>query len=77
MSSALYHVTDSTAVRETRMARVQEVCCVCGAVEGIGTLLPHVREGEVWFCAGCRGGLPPDEVAHVLQEVALRGVPLS
>jgi hypothetical protein len=53
------------------------VCCVCGAVAGPDKALSYVRKEDAWFCDDCWNTLPPHEVEQNVQEIALRGVPLS
>ena len=59
-----------------REARGQ-VCCACGAVEGAGRAVYYLRKRDAWFCEDCWQALPQSEVTRLVQEVALRGVPLS
>lgn len=54
-----------------------QVCCACGAVEGAGRAVHYLRKRDAWFCGDCWHALPQSEVTRLVQEVALRGVPLS
>lgn len=54
-----------------------QVCCACGAVEGAGRAVHYLRKRDAWFCGDCWQALPQAEVTRLVQEVALRGVPLS
>ena len=66
------------AVEELRPAgHTGQVCAACGAIEGEDTAARYVRHGEAWFCLDCWRGLPEAQVARVVQEVALQGVPVS
>jgi hypothetical protein len=66
------------AVEELRPAEhTGQVCAACGAIEGDDTSVRYVRHGDAWFCLDCWRGLPEAQVAKVVQEVALQGVPVS
>jgi hypothetical protein len=66
------------AVEELRPAgHTGQVCAACRAIEGEATAVRYVRHGEAWFCLECWRGLPEAQVAQVVQEVALQGVPVS
>jgi hypothetical protein len=53
-----------------------QVCCACAAIAGTDTAVSYRRKKDSWFCGACWHALPPAEVARLVQEVALRGVPL-
>jgi hypothetical protein len=53
------------------------VCCACGARAGTEKAVPYLRKRDAWFCAECWRTLRPAAVARLVQEVDLRGVPLS
>jgi hypothetical protein len=53
-----------------------QVCCACAASAGTDTAVSYRRKKDAWFCGACWHALPPAEVARLVQEVALRGVPL-
>jgi hypothetical protein len=63
------------AERRAAEARGQ-VCCACAAIAGTDTAVSYLRKQDAWFCGACWHALPPAEVARLVQEVALRGVPL-
>ena len=63
------------AERRSAEARGQ-VCCACAAIAGTDTAVSYRRKKDAWFCGACWHALPPAEVARLVQEVALRGVPL-
>jgi hypothetical protein len=66
------------AVEELRpAAHTGQVCAACGAIEGDETTVRYVRHDQAWFCLDCWRGLPEAQVAQVVQEVALQGVPVS
>jgi hypothetical protein len=54
-----------------------QVCHACGRIEGAASTQDWTRQGDASFCSACWRQLPADEVQCVVQEVALRGVPLS
>jgi hypothetical protein len=54
-----------------------QVCCACGAIEGTDKAVYYLRKKDAWFCGDCWRALPQSEVAHLVQEAALRGVPFS
>ncbi len=53
-----------------------QVCCACAAIAGTDKAVSYLRKRDAWFCGGCWHALPQAEVARLVQEVALRGVPL-
>jgi hypothetical protein len=54
-----------------------QVCHACGRIEAPALARDWQRLGDASFCSACWGQLPADAVHGVVQEVALRGVPLS
>ena len=54
-----------------------QVCHACGRIEAAASARHWRRQGDATFCSACWRQLPADEVQCVVQEVALRGVPLS
>jgi hypothetical protein len=53
------------------------VCHACGRIEAAASARDWRRLGDASFCSACWRQLPADAVQRVVQEVALRGVPLS
>jgi len=58
-------------------SQAQQICCACDAIKGVDDGTPYAREGDARFCADCWRRLPAAEIARMVREVALRGVPLS
>jgi hypothetical protein len=54
-----------------------QVCHACGRIEAVASTWDWTRQGDASFCSACWRQLPADAVQCVVQEVALRGVPLS
>jgi hypothetical protein len=54
-----------------------QVCHACGRIEAVASARDWQRQGDASFCSACWRQLPADAVRCVVQEVALRGVPLS
>jgi hypothetical protein len=54
-----------------------QVCHACGRIEAATSAWDWTRQGDASFCSACWRQLPVDAVQGVVQEVALRGVPLS
>jgi hypothetical protein len=54
-----------------------QVCDACGRIEAAALTRDWTRQGDASFCSACWRQLPAAEVQGVVQEVALRGVPLS
>jgi hypothetical protein len=63
---------------ETRLLAVCDpICCACGAAAQTHEDMPYVRQQDAWFCAGCWNRLSAAEIEGTVQDIALRGVPLS
>jgi hypothetical protein len=54
-----------------------QVCNACGRIEAAASARDWQRQGDASFCCACWRQLSADTVQWVVQEVALRGVPLS
>ena len=54
-----------------------QVCHACGRIEAVASARDWTRQSDAFFCSACWRQLPVDAVQRVVQEVALRGVPLS
>jgi hypothetical protein len=55
----------------------KRLCSACGTAGRAGDAASFVWYGDAYFCTGCWTHLPADEIARVVDEIALRGVPFS
>ena len=55
--------------------RSRDICMLCGRIAPASKAL--VRIDDVTFCEDCWHDLSMSEIERVVQEVALRGVPIS
>ena len=63
---------------ETGLLAVRNpICCACGVAAQTQQDMPYVRQQDAWFCAGCWHRLSATEIEGAVQDIALRGVPLS
>jgi hypothetical protein len=58
-------------------SHLHQVCHGCGRIEAAASTRDWTRRGDASFCCTCWRQLAADAVQWVVQEVALRGVPLS
>ena len=58
-------------------SHAHHVCHACGRIEAVASARDWQLQGDASFCCACWRRLPADAVRWVVQEVALRGVPLS
>jgi hypothetical protein len=72
-----YARPESTAPPCPAASYPHQVCHACGRIEAAAMARDWMRQGDASFCSGCWQQLPADGVQRVVQEVALRGVPLS
>jgi hypothetical protein len=62
---------------ETEVIRIGHVCHSCARIDPSDTDAAYLRLEDAWLCPECWRGLPTHEIARLVQEVALRGVPMS
>jgi hypothetical protein len=72
-----YAGPEPTALPCPAASHPHQVCHACGRIEAAASARDWQRVGDASFCSACWRQLPADEVQCVVQEVALRGVPLS
>jgi hypothetical protein len=72
-----YAGPEPTALPCPAASHPHQVCHACGRIEAAASARDWTRQGDASFCSACWRQLPADEVQCVVQEVALRGVPLS
>ena len=72
-----YACPEPTAPPCLAASHPHQVCHACGRIEPAASARDWMRQGDASFCSACWRQLPADAVQGVVQEVALRGVPLS
>jgi hypothetical protein len=72
-----YASPEPTAPPHHAPSHPHQVCHACGRIEAAASARDWRRLRDASFCSACWRQLPADAVQGVVQEVALRGVPLS